>query len=262
MRVGNLFSVSGLMGAFLFAGNLAASDITVSGDFNQPIIFGGGNLGVTLKTKKLVFEYSHGWALQLDRLKSSLPERTQRQDLKVYMPYSTGLGVGWRLTRFLDIRLEFKEHAYRVTHPDNALDYAFVNNAAQRSTLALENLAPESYLLAASLGAVGGAPSLEQLATQFAMARVVFNAPDALFLNSTAKYRTRSVGLGLYYQWYLGGGDTGWMIEPNLKFWPVVWSSLKNDKTIFINRFGLVDVHRREDIGLVANVTLGYTWKL
>jgi hypothetical protein len=67
-------------------------------------------------------------------------------------------------------------------------------------------------------------------------------------------YTTRSVGAGAYYRYRFAA--SGWLLEPSLRYWPNVYSTLRDDKHTFPNG----DVHEAHDFGLFANVSLGFAF--
>ena len=75
----------------------------------QPVALNGFNLELNYFTKRLSFDYSHGVSLD-PPVAGSLKE----QNLALHLPYSTGFGVGYRLTSFFDIRIEPKLHSWEV----------------------------------------------------------------------------------------------------------------------------------------------------
>lgn len=79
---------------------------------NQPLLLNGFNVEVNYFTPKLVFDYSHGISLELS--KTLLPENVQKQNLVAHLPYSTGFGIGYRFTRFLNFRVEPKWHRFEM----------------------------------------------------------------------------------------------------------------------------------------------------
>ena len=109
----------------LCSSQVYANKFTVLAGLGQPLFFNGGNVAVEYKTESFVFEYSHGWDLDYnasgDRF---LTEEEANQELKIFQPYTTGFGIGVLFTENLDLRLEFKEHQYRVTPPnDDQFEY-------------------------------------------------------------------------------------------------------------------------------------------
>ena len=100
-----------LAGLSLNGTTAKAVEFNVVAGLSQYLLLGGGNAEIDIVTENWVFEYSHGWGLDFarnDRIAQTKAERDQ--DLDVYMPYTTGGGVGYRLTKALNARLELKEH--------------------------------------------------------------------------------------------------------------------------------------------------------
>lgn len=78
----------------------------------QPVVTKGGNVEITYFTKKMSFDYSHGFSLDLAG--STLTGDAKDQKLAYHLPFSTGFGVGYRFTKFLDVRVEPKWHRWEV----------------------------------------------------------------------------------------------------------------------------------------------------
>jgi hypothetical protein len=81
----------------------------------QWVLFGGGNIATQLEFGHWVAEYSHGQALQLDRVSSlALTDAERSAGVKVSMPWTTGGGFGFQITPELHVLLEVKVHRYLV----------------------------------------------------------------------------------------------------------------------------------------------------
>lgn len=80
----------------------------------QPAMLQGGNVEIDFYTKKMVFNYSHGFSLDLDSKHGTTVGAAKSQGLALHLPYSTGFGVGYRLSKFIDIRLEPKTHRFQI----------------------------------------------------------------------------------------------------------------------------------------------------
>jgi hypothetical protein len=81
----------------------------------QWLAFGGGNVAAQVKFGRWVVEYSHGQALQFERvagLALTAPERAA--GVAVGMPWTTGGGFGIQLTPKLHLLVEAKVHRYLV----------------------------------------------------------------------------------------------------------------------------------------------------
>lgn len=78
----------------------------------QPVVLKGGNIEVTYFTKRMSFDYSHGFLLNMAG--ETMVGDAKAQKLAYHLPYSTGFGIGYRLTSFFDIRIEPKMHSWEV----------------------------------------------------------------------------------------------------------------------------------------------------
>ncbi len=187
-----------LMGVGVFTvgpSSAQSKEVVVLAGLGQFLFFNGYNVAVTYITDSgIVLDYSHGWLLQLDRVEASLTEEERDQELEILTTYTTGFGIGYLIGEELDVRIDFKEHAYRVYPPDD---------------------------------------------DQF-------------------EYLTWSVGPAVYYRVRLG--DSGFLLEPSLRYWPNVASTLTDDKQTFLNANGEEEEHKAHDFGLFANVSLGFAF--
>ncbi len=75
----------------------------------QPTALKGFNVEVNYTTNRLIFDYSHG--LSLD---PPVVGEYKNQKLALHLPYSSGFGIGYRLSSFFDIRFEPKLHSWEV----------------------------------------------------------------------------------------------------------------------------------------------------
>lgn len=77
------------------------------------VTLGGFNIEGNVFYKRMVFDYSHG--ISLDFPNSQLEEGPDKsQDLSIHIPWTTGFGVGYRFTEWLNLRLEPKWHRFEV----------------------------------------------------------------------------------------------------------------------------------------------------
>ncbi|PRD47094.1 hypothetical protein [Sphingobacterium haloxyli] len=84
--------------------------IAVVFGLTQPVALSGFNLEVNYIYRRFVFDYSHG--MSLDFQGNLLPDYLRNQGVEVYMPFSTGFGIGYRLTEWLNLRVESKWHSF------------------------------------------------------------------------------------------------------------------------------------------------------
>jgi len=176
---------------FTISGLASAEQWNLVFGLSQPLVLKGGNVEINYLSEKLVFEYSHGFALNLSASGGAGMSSNERsQNLDIYAPYSTGGGVGYRFTKEFNVRLEVKQHQFNVTHPSG------------------ENI----------------------------------------------NYTTRDIGVGVYYFWQ-PFNNRNLLIVPSIRYWPTVYTTLKNDEYTFANG----DVHKAHSFGLFPNVSIG--WK-
>ncbi|WP_077922945.1 hypothetical protein [Spirosoma sp. 209] len=87
--------------------------LTLGGGVSQ-LLLGGFNVQAEYTTKRLVFDYSHGFNIRLSGQAASLV--AQDQKLNETLTSTLGIGIGYRLTPTLDIRFEPKLHYYEVNY--------------------------------------------------------------------------------------------------------------------------------------------------
>ncbi len=86
-------------------------------------------------------------------------------------------------------------------------------------------------------------------------------------------YKTVTLGAGAYYRYYpfrkQTNGLAGILIMPSVRYWPNVWSSLDNNKLTYVNKAtNRTEIYKAAPQGfpgtggLLANVTIGYTFGL
>lgn len=85
---------------------------------SQPILIKGFNIEANLFYKRLVVDYSHGASLNFEG--PGVVGAAAEQQLVFHLPYSTGFGVGYRLTDWFNIRVEPKWHQYEVYYGGEA----------------------------------------------------------------------------------------------------------------------------------------------
>jgi hypothetical protein len=123
-------AIAGIGLVVLLSGTARAADATVEsspGDglsallgLQQWLLMGGANVAVQYKTGRWVFEYSHGQALRLNRFpgRLALTGAERNAGVQIDVPWTTGGGVGLRLTRNLHALVEVKAHRYEVSGTD------------------------------------------------------------------------------------------------------------------------------------------------
>ncbi|RYG40172.1 MAG: hypothetical protein EOO01_27985, partial [Chitinophagaceae bacterium] len=96
--------------------HLNTPKVSVLFGLNQPLVLHGFNVEVDYWTRKWVFEYSHGVGLNVDG--KMLGDEYERQQISFKLPHSLRVGVGYRFTEALNIRLEPKIHFYEAYYND------------------------------------------------------------------------------------------------------------------------------------------------
>ena len=76
----------------------------------QPLVVSGFNIEGNYIHNRFIFDYSHG--VSLDFSGNLLPNYLQDQGVVVHMPFSTGFGIGYRITEWLNLRVEPKWHRF------------------------------------------------------------------------------------------------------------------------------------------------------
>ena len=169
--------------------------LSVMAGLTQWVLFRGGNLAVEAKLGRVALEVSHGQGLDLNQVPSlALSSDERSHGAHVYVPWTTGFGVGYRITENLHLMLEAKAHHYEVSGSDRAV---------------------------------------------------------------SASYTTFSVGPSVFYSIYV---YKGLFLQPNVRFWPNIASTLAGNKVSLKQSDGSVYEHQAHAFGLFANVNLGYSF--
>ena len=90
----------------------------------QPLFVSGFNVEGNYIHNRFIVDYSHGASLDISG--GLLPGYLQEQGLVVHMPFSTGFGIGYRFTEWLNLRVEPKWHRFEFYYEGDA------QNAANR----------------------------------------------------------------------------------------------------------------------------------
>lgn len=86
------------------------------------LALGGSNVAGEVRYRRLWLEYSHGMDLTLNDLGGFGLSRAERQQgLHVFVPYTTGFGVGVTLVDEVWLGVEVKSHRYEVNAPGGAV---------------------------------------------------------------------------------------------------------------------------------------------
>jgi hypothetical protein len=88
---------------------LYSNKFTVLAGLIQPLALNGGNVEINYTTKRMIFDYSHGFNLEPPAVGDF-----EDQSIELKLPFTTGFGIGYRINFFLDIRFEPKLHSFEV----------------------------------------------------------------------------------------------------------------------------------------------------
>lgn len=89
-----------------------SNQFSVMAGLIQPLLLKGGNIEITYYSRRMCFDYSHGFLLNMAG--TTIVGDAKAQKLSYHLPYSTGFGIGYRLTSSFDIRIEPKLHSWEV----------------------------------------------------------------------------------------------------------------------------------------------------
>jgi len=100
---------------------------------SQPIFLSGFNIEGNYFTKKMSFDYSHGISLEYQG--SMITGAAKEQHLVAHLPYSTGFGIGYRFTSWLNLRVEPKWHRFEIYYEGE--EQTLVNRIVAYNTFTL-----------------------------------------------------------------------------------------------------------------------------
>jgi hypothetical protein len=83
---------------------------------SQPLLAHGFNGEANYIHDRLIVDYSHG--VSLDFSGNAVPDALRKQQVAVHMPWTTGIGIGYRLTEWLNVRVEPKWHRFEFHYAD------------------------------------------------------------------------------------------------------------------------------------------------
>ena len=91
--------------------------LSVMAGLTQPMLLGGANIAVQYETNNWVFEYSHGVNLKLHKFKQTMSSSDQDENLVINVPWTTGAGIGYRISDAFHVLIEVKAHKFEVSIP-------------------------------------------------------------------------------------------------------------------------------------------------
>jgi hypothetical protein len=98
----------------------AETKVNVLFGLSQPLVTHGFNFEFNYIHNRLIIDFSQGVALEFTS--GLVTPDLRRQGVDVHMPWTTGFGVGYRITSWLNLRAEPKWHRFEFYY-DNQLKY-------------------------------------------------------------------------------------------------------------------------------------------
>lgn len=81
------------------------------------VFYHGFNIEGNYVYHRIIFDYSHGINLRYEG--NAVPNDLQQQHVAIYIPWTTGFGIGYRWTEWLNTRLEPKWHRFEYYYSDD-----------------------------------------------------------------------------------------------------------------------------------------------
>ena len=81
---------------------------------SQPIVAHGFNIEINYIHDRFIFDFSQG--VDLTFTGATLPASLQQQEVEVHMPWTTGFGIGYRFTDWINLRVEPKWHRFEFNY--------------------------------------------------------------------------------------------------------------------------------------------------
>jgi hypothetical protein len=108
----------------------AETKVNVLFGLSQPLVTHGFNFEFNYIHKRLIIDFSQGVALEFTS--GLVTSDLRRQGVNVHMPWTTGFGVGYRFTSWLNLRAEPKWHRFEFYYA-NPLKYPTTEITAYNS---------------------------------------------------------------------------------------------------------------------------------
>lgn len=83
---------------------------------SQPLVAHGFNVEFNYIHDRFIFDFSQGVSLTFSG--TTLPASLQQQNVEVHMPWTTGFGIGYRFTDWINLRVEPKWHRFEFNYQD------------------------------------------------------------------------------------------------------------------------------------------------
>src|SRR5277367_1839105 len=86
----------------------------------------GFNYEINYVHKRMIFDFSHGVSLLFKD--GTVPAELRTQGIAVHMPWTIGVGAGYRLTESLNIRVEPKWHRFEFNYENPRLPQSLITS--------------------------------------------------------------------------------------------------------------------------------------
>jgi hypothetical protein len=84
---------------------------------SQPLVAHGFNVELNYIHERFIFDFSQGVSLTFSG--TTLPAALQQQNVEVHMPWTTGFGIGYRFTDWINLRVEPKWHRFEFNYQES-----------------------------------------------------------------------------------------------------------------------------------------------
>jgi hypothetical protein len=85
---------------------------------SQPLVAHGFNVEFNYVHSRFIFDFSTGMSLSFTG--NTLPASLQEQIVEVHMPWTTGVGIGYRFTDWINLRIEPKWHRFEFNYQNGS----------------------------------------------------------------------------------------------------------------------------------------------
>jgi hypothetical protein len=92
----------------------AEKRVNVLFGLSQPLFTHGFNIEFNYIHDRLIFDFSQGIGLEFTG--NALPVSVMEQNIEVHMPWTTGFGMGYRITEWINVRVEPKWHRFEFNY--------------------------------------------------------------------------------------------------------------------------------------------------
>jgi hypothetical protein len=81
---------------------------------SQPLVAHGFNVELNYVDRRFIFDFSQGVGLTFSG--NALPPSLEKQGVEMHMPWTTGFGIGYRFTNWINLRVEPKWHRFEFNY--------------------------------------------------------------------------------------------------------------------------------------------------